>query len=198
VAQSFGIQTLRLVPGERRNTADPQSGTALTNFNNKEDNIKRNIARRTLVILSINALCLGLAIAGRAQEDPGRPAAKAAGDWGFTLMANGSRGKVEFNPTSLNFGYLEVVFGNSKTLATTLTNSGSTTLRITGITAGPNPPFSETNTCGSSVGPGESCVIDVTFRPWSSGSFSGAVWVYDNGGGGAQEVPLSGHGFPRL
>lgn len=99
---------------------------------------------------------------------------------------------VEVNPTSLNFGSVQV--GQQKTLTTTLTNTGSTTLSISGISATPNPPFSESNTCGSSVGAHMSCTISVTFKPTGTGTFTGAVSISDNGGGSPQQVSLSGTG----
>jgi hypothetical protein len=101
---------------------------------------------------------------------------------------------VEFNPTSLGFG--SVPLGQIKSLPTTLTNVGSTTLSITGITitGTDSDEFSQTNTCASSVGAGKSCTITVTFRPSDFEGDSAYVSVSDNGGGSPQQVPLSGSG----
>jgi hypothetical protein len=76
----------------------------------------------------------------------------------------------------------------------TLTNVGSTTLtiysiRITGPDAG---AFSQSNTCGSSVGPGQSCTITVTFSGGSRAHvYRGILDVSDNGGPSPQSVSLS-------
>ena len=43
--------------------------------------------------------------------------------------------------------------------------------------------FSETNTCGSTLGPHKSCNVNVIFAPGSTGTFSGAVSIGDDGGG---------------
>jgi len=100
---------------------------------------------------------------------------------------------VELNPAGLAFGVVQV--GNSKSLSTTLTNTGSTTVNFSGITTtgADADEFSKTSTCGSSVGAGKSCTITVTFRPREAGSDSAEVSISDNGGS-PQGVPLSGAG----
>jgi probable HAF family extracellular repeat protein len=108
--------------------------------------------------------------------------------------------RVQFNPTSLNFG--TVYYGQTSTKPTTLTNAGSTTLQIYSITiTGTDPSyFSQANNCGSMVGAGKSCSIQVTFKPEGfrfPRSFTASVSVSDNAGGSPQTVPLSGTGEPQ-
>src|SRR5262249_10051558 len=81
---------------------------------------------------------------------------------------------------------------SSKT--TSLTNTGNTTLSITGIAITGSSYFSQTNNCGTSVGARESCTITVTFAPKKLGAFRAALSVSDNGGGSPQQVSLSGTG----
>jgi hypothetical protein len=109
-----------------------------------------------------------------------------------TVSLKGTGTVVELNPTSLNFGTVSV--GQSKTLATILTNVGSTTLSITSITLTGSSEFSQTNTCDGSVGAGKSCTISVTFKPTGAGAVSGNVSISDNGGASPQQVGLSGTG----
>src|SRR5215469_13977122 len=108
-----------------------------------------------------------------------------------SLTATGT--VVELNPTGLGFGIVQV--SSSKSLSTTLTNMGSTTLNFSGITTTGTDAdeFSQTNNCGSSVGAGKSCTITVTFRPFEAGSDSAQISISDNGGG-PQQVSLSGTG----
>ena len=110
-----------------------------------------------------------------------------------TASLSGTVTAVELSPTSLPFACFRIclpVFGchcdcsTSKT--TTLTNVGSTPLDITIAISG---PFSQTNTCGTRVGAGASCGINVM---WSRISGSGDVSVSDNGGASPQTVSLSG------
>jgi hypothetical protein len=78
----------------------------------------------------------------------------------------------------------------------TLTNVGTTTLSITGITlAGTNPgDFSQTNTCGSSVLATKACTITLKFKPTAIGARSANVSIADSGGGSPQTVHLTGTG----
>jgi len=109
-----------------------------------------------------------------------------------TIALSGVGTVVELNPSRLAFGALPI--GESKSLPTTLTNVGRTTLSITGITTTGSSAFSQTNTCPLSLGAGASCTITVHFRAMLRGSFSGAVSVSDNGGDSPQLVPLFGGG----
>jgi hypothetical protein len=108
-----------------------------------------------------------------------------------TFSLGGTATVVELKPASLSFGVVQV--GQSKTLATTLTNAGSGTLSITAITL-TNAWFSQFNTCGSSVGAGQSCTISVTMRPTFVQTERGDLSISDNGGGSPQQVSLSGSG----
>ena len=108
-----------------------------------------------------------------------------------TVLLAGAGTVVSFSPPSLDFGRVQL--GQYKVLPTTLTNTGSTTLTITGITAA-GSGFSQTNNCESTIGPGAYCTITATFRPTGIGLFTGTVFVYDNGGGSPQQVALSGSG----
>jgi hypothetical protein len=102
---------------------------------------------------------------------------------------------VELQPDTLDFGTVSV--GKNATLTTQLTNIRKSTLEISSITAGKGA-FSQTNNCGSSVGPGQSCTITVTFTPPTAGSFGGAVEVKDKVPGSPQRVFLSGRGSAAL
>ncbi len=71
----------------------------------------------------------------------------------------------------------------------TLSDFGSTDLSITSITT--SGAFSESNTCGTSLGAGDSCTIDVELRRGSTGTHSGTLLVTDNAPGSPQEVILT-------
>jgi len=107
------------------------------------------------------------------------------------LTGTGTQPAVMLSPTSLTFS-TQVVFTSSKAQNVTLTNTGTGTLAITSIAA--TGQFSQTNTCGTSVAPGASCAISVTFKPRSKGTLTGTIMVTDNAPGSPQEVTLSGCG----
>jgi YVTN family beta-propeller protein len=101
---------------------------------------------------------------------------------------------VQFNPSSLAFHcHIKPDTCPPPPQTTTLTNTGSTTLSISGITITGSTAFSQTNTCRSSVVAKGSCTITVTFKVsfGTFGTFRGAVSVSDNGGGSPQQVTLS-------
>jgi hypothetical protein len=102
---------------------------------------------------------------------------------------------VQLSPTNLNFGSIKVG-QTSSPQPITLTNLGKATLGIASISiTGTNSgDFSQTNTCGGSVGSGQSCSISVTFTPSATGVRTASVSVRDNGGGSPQTVALSGSG----
>jgi hypothetical protein len=107
------------------------------------------------------------------------------------LTGVGTPPAVTLSPTSLTFSN-QVVFTTSPVQPVTLTNSGTGVLKIKHISV--TSPFSQTNNCPSSLGPGADCTISVKFRPANKGVFHGAVSVADNASGNPQKVPLTGTG----
>jgi hypothetical protein len=75
----------------------------------------------------------------------------------------------------------------------TLTNSGGLTLQIGSISIN-GGPFSQTNNCGTALGPGASCNINITFAPTAAGNFSATLTIADNLRAGPTTVALSGTG----
>ena len=112
-----------------------------------------------------------------------------------TVAVSGTGTQVKLAPTTLTFGS-QAVNTTSAAQTITLTNVGSTSLNVTGISIiGTNAgDFSQTNTCGNSVAAGTSCTISVTFKPSATGTRTGAVSITDNGGSSPQKVSLSGCG----
>jgi hypothetical protein len=94
-----------------------------------------------------------------------------------------------------------------------LTNIGNTPLGIAEIRITPpvtvwgSPPgsdvslihraveFAETNACGTSLAPGASCTISVTFTPRRAGNSTEWLIVSDDGGGSPQRISLWGVGW---
>jgi len=112
-----------------------------------------------------------------------------------TLSGTGTAPSASDSPSSLTFGNQSVGVASSA-LTSTLSNTGNAALSISSVSVtGTNPgDFSQTNTCGSSVGAGASCTISVTFTPSASGSRSASVSIADNASGSPQTVALSGAG----
>jgi hypothetical protein len=84
-------------------------------------------------------------------------------------------------PMSLNFGNVNLGTSSSP-LTATLTNSGTAALALSsiGISGTNSNDYSETNTCGTSLAIGATCMITVTFTPQATGSTSADVTLTDN------------------
>jgi hypothetical protein len=102
-----------------------------------------------------------------------------------TVSLAGVSTEVKLNPSSLSFHTC-----TSEQEQTKLTNVGSSALSISDITLTGSSDFTETNNCGSSVEPGGSCVITVTFKGSGGGNLTGDVSISDNGGASPQQVGL--------
>src|SRR5438552_1547105 len=76
----------------------------------------------------------------------------------------------------------------------TLTNSGSTTITIGGITISGDFALAGLGTCGTSLAAGSSCTISVNFTPTATGTRTGTVTVNDSATGSPQTISLAGSG----
>ena len=98
---------------------------------------------------------------------------------------------VSLAPGSLDFGNQGIgVLSALRTV--TLTNTGSGSLSLGGITA--TGPFAVTNNCGASVAAGASCTLSASFTPSASGAISGSLSVASNAVGSPHTVGLTGAG----
>jgi hypothetical protein len=99
--------------------------------------------------------------------------------------------KIAFSPTSLAFSSTNV--GASSAVKTiTVSNPGTATLPITSIGITPTGNYTETNTCGTTLAAGSTCIISVTFSPKVAGTVSASVSVADGAAGSPQTVALTG------
>jgi hypothetical protein len=104
-------------------------------------------------------------------------------------------GVVSFSPTTpLNFKS-QTVGTTSAPLAVTLTNTGTTALKIGTMKA--SAQFAVTSTCGISVAPGANCTVRATFSPTSTGLISGTVSIIDSASSKPQVILLTGTGEPK-
>jgi hypothetical protein len=94
-----------------------------------------------------------------------------------------------FNPASLDFGTVSI--GTSATLAAQMTNSGTTIVDISSITA--SGDYSVTSNCGVALAPGSSCTLTVTFTPTLAGTRTGYVNVANSATTNPLTLPLTGN-----
>jgi VCBS repeat protein/centrosomal CEP192-like protein len=116
------------------------------------------------------------------------------------VSLSGTGTEVNVNPSPVAFG--SVARPNSKTLTVTIKNLSGGTFPAHALTfnsiAVNGTGFALTgNSCPaspSSLGPGLTCQIQVTFTPNAAGNFSGTLTLTDNGGASPQKIVLTGTG----
>jgi len=98
-------------------------------------------------------------------------------------------------PASLSFGVV-IVGTTSGPQVETLTNPGGSELVINDVTiTGTNTTdFDQSSTCGSSLGAGASCTINVAFTPSQLGPRSASITITDDAVAGSQSLSLAGVG----
>ena len=99
---------------------------------------------------------------------------------------------VSLSASSLTFSG-QVIGTTSAAQTVTLTNTGGTSLSVSGIAT--SQPFAETSNCPASLPGGTSCSICVTFTPQTSGNSTGGVTISDSASGSPQSFSLSGTGL---
>jgi hypothetical protein len=101
-------------------------------------------------------------------------------------------GVVSFSPTTpLNFKK-QAVGTTSAPQAVTLTNTGTTELKIQSMKA--SAEFAMTSTCGARVAPSANCTISATFSPTKQGAKQGTITIIDNASSKPQVIELLGTG----
>lgn len=99
---------------------------------------------------------------------------------------------VTLSPTSLTFP-TQLISTTSKSQPVTLTNTGLGVLKITKATISGPFTFSSSN-CTSTINPGASCTLNVSFKPTAIGTATGSLSITDNAPQSPQQVKLSGTG----
>lgn len=112
-------------------------------------------------------------------------------------IATVDMGAYELSPTTITLAPNSLTFGpqplgsTSPSQAVTLTNTGNQKLLFT-MSVSAN--FAETDNCGSSLGAGASCSINVSFSPAVTGNITGNVTLKDTASGNPHTVALAGTG----
>jgi hypothetical protein len=105
--------------------------------------------------------------------------------------STGGGSALSASPSSVSFGST-AVGSTSAAQNVTVSNPGTTAASVSSVSA--SGPFSQTNTCGTSIAAGGSCTVSVKFAPTASGSASGTLSVASSAPGSPLTVALSGTG----
>jgi hypothetical protein len=122
---------------------------------------------------------------------------ETTGGGGFVSQLNpaaGSQYALSITPATLEV-FAGQVGTPSNATPVTITNIGSADATISGISiAGANAAeFTQTNTCGATLEPNDSCTVSVIFTPTTAGKQSATLSIADNATGSPQSVALVGN-----
>lgn len=117
-------------------------------------------------------------------QAPGNPHVVPLAGTGIAPGAVLSLAKIDFGSQSVGTA------SDAKTV--NLTNNGSATLNISGIST--NGDFSSSNDCGLRLGAGSSCTIGIKFAPAAPSARTGLLSIADDAAGSPQQVTLAGLG----
>jgi hypothetical protein len=109
--------------------------------------------------------------------------------------------RIALSPTSLDFGNQEAGTASAPKKVTVTNTNSSTSVSITSIGSSQTNVYPLTTTCGSSLAPGDSCDISITFHPISDFApmtYAGAIILMDTDSSSPQMVGLSGVGTPAV
>lgn len=112
------------------------------------------------------------------------------------LIGHGKQGAVSINPRSLDFGTVKVG-EHSPPRTVTVRNKNAAPMSLSGISSSNPEVFAEfpvENSCAGTLGPGQSCVIQIQFQPIQAGPISGSFFVSDNAVKSPQAIHVSGNG----
>jgi hypothetical protein len=116
------------------------------------------------------------------------------GLWQIPLVTAGiTPTSATLSPASLTFAG-QAVNTLSSAESVTLTNTGTFTLTISSIAVSQN--FVQQNNCALTLKPGDTCAIQVSFAPASTGALQGTLTVFANVPTGQVSASLSGTGLP--
>ena len=97
------------------------------------------------------------------------------------------------NSLSISFGYI----GSSANFSpVTVTNNSKSTIAIRKIAT--TKPYTQTNTCPTSLPPSATCQVSVVFKPTATGPANGTLNITYSGTGSPQTMPLSGTGVTKV
>ncbi|MBK6394828.1 MAG: choice-of-anchor D domain-containing protein [Betaproteobacteria bacterium] len=101
---------------------------------------------------------------------------------------------VGLSPTQLDF-HAQVVGTTSTPQLVALTNVGGESLALVSIV--PQGEYSASHQCPSTLAPGTSCTLSITFTPTALGARSGSITITSNGAVSPVVLPLAGTGVAQ-
>ena len=168
LAQANAPVTMKNLSGTLSGSTTAKTGASgLASFANLS--IPRVQAQDTLTaFLAVGAN--SVSVTSNPFEVAPQPTASLAGNSTFPLTAVSARSSREF----------------------LFTNTGTSRITISALSAGTAPEWTQTNTCGLTLLAGASCVVTVTFQPVVAGTRTGTLTLGSDASGYTQTLGLTG------
>ncbi len=99
---------------------------------------------------------------------------------------------LETTPASLSFGSENL--GHSNTLPVTLSNTGNSSVTLSGVTI-IGTGITTSGVSGTTIAPGQTTTLDVTFTPKTAGTISGSLKVASNATNSPVPITVGGDGI---
>ncbi|MBJ6750324.1 choice-of-anchor D domain-containing protein [Geomonas anaerohicana] len=114
----------------------------------------------------------------------------------FSVPLTGLGTTITLSSQALYFG-AQVVNNNSSKQIVSILNTSDLPMAVSDIAMGGVNPgdFTQTNGCPPTLVGGESCTINIKFRPTAPGPRSATLYIYDSAAGSPQSIPISGTGM---
>jgi Abnormal spindle-like microcephaly-assoc'd, ASPM-SPD-2-Hydin len=103
-------------------------------------------------------------------------------------------GSPQLTADSSNLSFGNVVVGSSSSAIITLTNSGSASTTIAGVSISAQSFSTSSALAGAVVAPGQAVTLGVVFTPATSTAFSGTITISSNAPNSPISIPVSGTG----
>ena len=193
---SVGRVTLKLPPqaawGSRTQTLSVQTSTDGTSFGTVVGSATYTFTSPANVVNITVPATNARYVRVNITANSGWPAGQASE---FEVYPSGGGGTpsatLSTNPSSLTFAS-QPLNTTSAAQAVTVTNTGTAAASVSSVAV--SGDFLQTNNCGSSIGVGASCTVNVSFRPTASGTRTGTLTITSNATNSPTTVPLSGTG----
>jgi hypothetical protein len=193
---SIGRVTLKLPPstawGTRTQTLSVQTSTNGSTFSTVVGSATYTFTSPTNVVNITVPATTAQYVRINVTANSGWPAGQASE---FEVYPSGGQppnsATLSTNPSSLTFA-TQALNTTSAAQTVTVTNTGTAAASVSGVSV--SGDFSQTNTCGTSIGAGASCTVSVSFRPTAAGTRTGTLTITSNATNSPTTVGLSGTG----
>lgn len=157
---------------------------------------RRTLSRALPAVMAVLALALSWVVTPPAAA---LPEPESASTWDTVSLTGTEAAEAApvfaVEPTSVEFP-LQSIWVSSDPVTVTVTNDGTTPLHTASVRTAESDASQfaiTTDSCtGSSVAPGESCTVAVSFRPTWSGSLTAVLRFVDDAAGSPHDVALTG------